>query len=257
MLELYRDNIVATKFGKRISELYIDPLSGVIIRDSLKQELKNLTNLSLLHLIMQTPDMGPIMRPYSRELDKITILAENHKEELFDEIPNSWDDNIAYQEFLGEFKTAIILKNWIEEESEDTLIEQFNIQPGDLYRTIENAKWLLHATTELSKLLGLKNITSLTSELNERVSKGIKSELIPIVKLEGIGRIRGRILHNKGYHTIKDIKQASFEDLKNIPLIGIRLAKKLKEQIGSPITKVDKEKIAENKEWKQESISEY
>ena len=47
MLELYGDNIVATKFGKRVSELYIDPLSGVIIRDSLKQELKDLTNLSL------------------------------------------------------------------------------------------------------------------------------------------------------------------------------------------------------------------
>lgn len=257
MLELYGDDIVATKFGRRVSELYIDPLSGVILRDSLKQKLKKFTNLSLLHLIMQTPDMGPIMRPYSRELDKITILAENHKEELFVEIPNPWDDNVAFQEFLGEFKTALILKNWIEEESEDTLIEQFNIQPGDLYRTIENAKWLLHATTELSKLLGSKKIPSMASKLNERVSKGIKSELLPIVKLEGIGRIRGRILHNNGYHSINDVKRASFEDLKNLPLIGTGLAKKLKEQVGSPIAKVDVEKLAENKEWKQESLSEY
>jgi helicase len=206
---------------------------------------------------MQTPDMGPIMRPYSNELDKLSILAENHKEELFTEIPTPWDDNIEFQEFLGEFKTALILKNWIEEESEDTLIERFRIQPGDLYRTIENAKWLLHATSELSKLSGYKKILTMTSELNERVSKGIKTELLPLVRLEGIGRIRGRILYNKGYRTINDIKLASFNDLKNLPLIGAGLAKKLKEQIGSPLTQKDLETIPKSKEWKQESLSEY
>ena len=257
MLELYGDNIVATKFGRRVSELYIDPLSGVIIRDSLRQKLSHLTSLGLLHLIMQTPDMGPIMRPYSNELDKLSILAENHKDELFTEIPTPWDDNIAFQEFLGEFKTALILKNWIEEESEDTLIERFRIQPGDLYRTIENAKWLLHATSELSKLSGYKKILTMTSELNERVSKGIKTELLPLVRLEGIGRIRGRILYNKGYRTINDIELASFNDLKNLPLIGAGLAKKLKEQVGSPLTQKELETIPKSKEWKQESLSEY
>jgi helicase len=257
MLELYGDNIVATKFGRRVSELYIDPLSAVIIRDSIRQKLSELTNLSFLHLIMETPDMGPIMRPYSREIDALSTLVENHKNELFTEIPNPWDDNIAFQEFLGEFKTALILKNWIEEKSEDTLIEKFRIQPGDLFRTIENAKWLLHATSELSKLYGFKKMLSMASELNERVSKGIKSELLPLVKLEGIGRVRGRILYNKGYHTLNDIKLASFEDLKNLPSIGLRLTIKLKEQLGSPIPNNDLEKLTKRKEWKQESLSEY
>jgi len=54
MLELYGDNIVATKLGKRVSELYIDPLSGVIIRDALQQEPLKLTSLSLFHLITHT-----------------------------------------------------------------------------------------------------------------------------------------------------------------------------------------------------------
>jgi helicase len=195
------------------------------------------------------------MRPFSRELDKMAILAEDHKEELFTEVPNPWDDHIGFQEFLGEFKTAMILNNWIEEESEDTLIEQFGIQPGDLYRIIENAKWLLHSTSELSKLSGNKKILSMALELNERVSKGIKKELLSLARFEGIGRVRGRILHDKGYCTLNDIKLASFEELKNLPLIGPLLAKKLKEQVGSSLTKEELEKLNEGKEWKQESLS--
>ena len=74
MLEFYGDNIVATKLGKRVSELYIDPLSGVIIRDAIQHEPLKLTSLSLFHLITHTPDMGPVMRPYSRELDKLAFL---------------------------------------------------------------------------------------------------------------------------------------------------------------------------------------
>ena len=45
----------------------------------------------------------------------------------------------------------MVMKSWIEEVTEERLIQQFNVQPGDLYRIIENAKWLLHATDEISR----------------------------------------------------------------------------------------------------------
>ena len=140
-------------------------ISAVLIRESFKHNPTITTNLSFLHLIMQTPDMGPIMRPYSNELDSLAAIIENHKEELFSQIPNPWDDLIAFQESLGEFKTALILKSWIEEESEESIVDRFRIQPGDLFRIIENAKWLLHSTAELSRLFGLKKRQSLASEL--------------------------------------------------------------------------------------------
>ena len=70
MILVVGDHILATKFGKRISELYIDPLSGVIIRDALQSKPPILTEFSLLHLVSHTPDMGPIMRPYQREMEQ-------------------------------------------------------------------------------------------------------------------------------------------------------------------------------------------
>jgi helicase len=257
MLDLFGDEIFATEFGKRVSELYIDPLSGVEIRDALRHKPASLTDLSLLHLIAHTPDMGPIMRPYSREIDELGVLMEEHREEFITEIPSELDDQIAYQEFLGEVKTAVVLNKWIDEVSENTLIEKFRVQPGDLYRTIENAKWLLHATHEIAMLFGNKEILPLASELIERVAKGIKKELLPIVKLEGVGRMRGRIMYNAGYRTITDIKHAPVEDLTSLPLIGPRLAKKIKGQVGGFVKKETWEKLEKGEDWKQKSLAEY
>jgi helicase len=257
MIDLSGEEIYATKFGKRVSELYIDPLSAVVIRDALRNKPVYLTDLSMLHLIAHTPDMGPIMRPYAREMDALAVQMEDHKDEFFMEVPNEWDDHIAYEEFLGEIKTAMVLYSWIDEISEEKLLEQFNVQPGDLYRIIENAKWLLHATHELASLLGNREILPLAFELVERVSKGIRKELLPIVKLEGVGRVRGRIIYNAGFKTVDDIKHASLEDLTNLPLVGPRLAKKIKEQVGGFVKKETWEKLDKGEEWKQKALTEF
>ena len=95
------------------------------------------------------------------------------------------------------------------------------------------------------------------AELIKRVAKGIKKELLPIVKLQGVGRVRGRIMYNAGFQTIKNIKLAPLEDLTNLPLIGPRLAKKIKEQVGGFVKKETWEKLEKNNDWKQKSLSEY
>ncbi len=232
------ERLLPTRYGRRISELYIDPLSGVIIRDALQAKPPLLTEFSLLHLVAHTPDMGPIMRPYQREMDKLTVQAQDHQQELFIEPPDQWGDHIGYAEYLGEVKTAMVLNNWIEELPEEKIMERFSVQPGDLYRTIETSKWLLHAIDELSPVVAKnKDVTALSHELVERVEKGIKRELLPIVALEGVGRVRGRIIFNAGYQTIEDLKHASIEELTELPSVGPRLARKIKEQVGGYVKK--------------------
>ena len=257
MIEVVGDNICATKFGKRVSELYIDPLSGVVIRDSFENKPADLTEFSLLHLIAHTPDMGPVMRPYTRECEPLALALEDHKNELFTEVPDQFADHFAYEEFLGEVKTALVMNSWIDEVTEERLIQMFNVQPGDLYRIIENAKWLLHATDELASLFGEKQVLPITCELVERVGKGIKKELLPIVRLEGVGRIRGRIMFNAGYQSIDDLKAASIEDLTNLPLVGPKLAKKIKEQVGGYVKKDSWERLDKEQEFKQRPLFEF
>jgi len=257
MIDVSGENINATRFGKRVSELYIDPVSGVLIRNALRRKPTYLTGLSLLHMIAHTPDMAPKLRPYTRELDEIAVFMEDRKEEFLVDVPDEWEDRIAYEESLGEVKTAMVLKTWIEERSEDEIIERYRVQPGDLYRTIQNAKWLLYATHELALLFGNKQVLPQTLELMERIEKGVKKELLPIVKLEGVGRIRGRILYNAGFKTIEDIKHSAIGDLVKLPLIGPRLAKKIKEQVGGFVKKEEWKKLKKEDDWEQKALTEY
>ncbi|NIQ04419.1 MAG: ATP-dependent DNA helicase, partial [Candidatus Korarchaeota archaeon] len=89
-IDVKNDGIYATRFGKRVSELYIDPVSAVIVRDALTSKATSITDLSLLHLINHTPDMTPKLRPYTRELDEVAVFMEEHQEELLVEMPEEW-----------------------------------------------------------------------------------------------------------------------------------------------------------------------
>jgi helicase len=255
MIFFDKGTLCATKFGNRVSELYIDPISAVIIRDAVKDKPPRLTELSMLHLIAHTPDMRPVMRPYREEIEDLSIKVEQYREEFFVPPPNEWDDRVEFEEYLGELKTALILNAWIEETTEEQLFEKFHVQPGDLYRIIESGKWLLHATQELAELQRDRELKQLIEELNERISKGIKKELLPIVKLEGIGRVRGRILYNSGYKTIENIKHVELTDL--VRLLGPALAKNVKEQVGGLVKKEQWELLDKEEESNQKALSDF
>jgi helicase len=257
MIEVSGENIYATRFGRRISELYIDPVTGVLIRDALQTRAPMLTDLSYLHMIARTPDMFPRLRPYSREIDELALFVDQHRSEFMFPVPSEWEDRIAYEGFLGEAKLAWVLKSWIEETSEDEMIGKFRVQPGDLYRIIDSARWLLYASHELARLFKHKDVLPSLSELIERVRKGVKKELLPLVRLEGIGRVRARILYNAGLKTIEDLKKAPMEKLTGLPLIGLKLAKKIKDQVGGFIKAEEWEKLKRGDEWEQRAITEY
>ena len=152
MIEAVGNKIEATRFGRRVSELYIDPLTGVTIRDGLTNRASHLTDISFLHMIARTPDMFPKLRPYSNEMDNLQFFIEDHQNEFMFELPDPWMDRIAFEEFLGEAKLAWVLKSWMDETSEDEMIERYKVQPGDLYRLISTSKWLIHASHELATL---------------------------------------------------------------------------------------------------------
>jgi helicase len=257
MIDVDGERVFATRFGRRVSELYIDPVSGVIIRDALRQKPNVLSDTSFLHLVAHVPDMFPKTRPYSSEYDEVGRFVDVHREELFFDVPNEFEDSIAYEEFLGEAKTAMVMSAWIEERSEDEIVERFSVQPGDLYRLIETGKWLLHASHELAVLFGRKEFLHLLSELRVRIEKGVKKELLPLVKLEGIGRVRARILFNSGFKTVEDLKHAPVEDLTKLPLIGPAVAKKIKEQVGGFVKTEEWKKLKEEKGAEQQPLTDY
>ncbi len=82
MLEEKGDYIYATDFGRRVSELYIDPLTAVVLRDGLRKGAMDITDFTWLHLICHTPDMRPILRPRRGDLEMVETYAEERQEEF-------------------------------------------------------------------------------------------------------------------------------------------------------------------------------
>jgi helicase len=194
-------------------------------------------------------------------MDTLQFFIEDHQDEFMVDRPDPWNDRMAFEEFLGEAKMSWVLKAWMDETSEDKMIEQFSVQPGDLYRLISTAKWLIHASHELATLFKHKDLLPHLSRFTVRIEKGVKPELLPLVKLEGVGRARARVLYNSGFRTVDDVKRAPLQKLTALPLIGPRLAQKIKEQVGG-FVKADEwqnlqKKTRKKKTAQQRALTEY
>jgi len=235
MVMMEGKDLTASRFGKRVSELYVDPESAVIIRDGLYNRATKLTDFSIIHLISKTPDLAPRPRPRGREFESLGLLATQHSEEFIFPIPEQFEDPVAYDEFLGELKAAQVMEDWMDERTEDEILEARKVEPGDLLRLVQGSEWLVTATQELARLFGHKDLLARLEMLKVRVAKGVMPELVKLVSLEGVGRVRARMLYRAGLKTVEDIKERSLTELTNIPTIGASLAKKIKEQAGGVI----------------------
>lgn len=256
MIEYDGRELKATRFGARVSELYIDPASAVIIRDGLYRRATELTEFSYLHLIARTPDIAPRIYPRRGEDDKLAAIAAERAGQFMcetpDELTASFD--LGYEGFLAEVKTAAVLMDWIQETSEDAILNAHRVEPGDLMRLVDIADWLLYSAHELAELFGHKDLRKPLNQLRFRVEKGIKADLIPLVGLHGVGRVRARALNNAGLRTIEDLRKASPSELAAVPLIGTTLAKKIKEQAGGLIKSEEWEELRSPPEETEQSL---
>jgi len=189
----------ATKVGKRISELYIDPLSAKWMLEfigSAKDET------SMLYLISNTVEMRPYLRP-TEEAEAEYVL---YKDKFGSDLLYKYEElSYGYYNPVEPFTTALMLNDWIKEIDEETMIKKYHITPGALFAKLTNADWIIYAAIELAKLSRV-NVRQLV-DIRVRLKYGIKAELLDLVRLEQIGRVRARRLFANGITTVKDIRE--------------------------------------------------
>ncbi len=93
--------------------------------------------------------------------------------------------------------------------------------------------------------------------LRKRVVEGVKEELLELVNLKGIGRVRGRMLFNAGFKTIVDLRLSKPSQLISIPTIGREVAKIIYEQVGATLDQKEWSNLKSEKttESKQETLA--
>jgi helicase len=243
MIEVKGNRIEATKFGRRVSELYIDPESAVVIRDCLRRGANMISELSYIHLVAGTPDLSPKMHPRRREEEDLNIFVDEHRDEFFVDVPDLFSDYYGYETFLAEVKTSMVLLGWINEIPEDEILKRYGVEPGDLLRLVELGDWLLYAVEALIPFLKIEECRPSLRRLRFRVKSGVKEELVPLVQLKGVGRVRARSLYGAGLISISDLAKASISKLISIPLIGPETTRIIKEQVGGKVSREEWEAL--------------
>ncbi|HDM92032.1 MAG TPA: DEAD/DEAH box helicase [Candidatus Korarchaeota archaeon] len=217
--------LAATRFGVRTSQLYIDPVSAVMMARGLERmpsvgegELE----ISVLHLIGLLPDMYRVAIR-ARESERIEEILEELEpllppEELPIEIAVNW---------FSAVKMAAVLRAWLNEAPEALIEETYGVEPGDLRSFTEVATWLSYAFSEIARLFGKVREARYLRQLSARMKVGVKPELLQLTAVLGVGRRRARALYEAGYRTLSDLASADPKRLQRIPGIGSKLAENI------------------------------
>lgn len=214
----------ATSYGTLVSRLYIDPRGAETISTVLRSQ-ERMSEIGLLQLLCSTPDMFTL---YLRKQDLPVLeqFVDAHEDDLWMEF--SWDDG---EGFYRSLKTAMLVHDWMGEVGEAVICERFNVGPGDVYNTVEGIGWLIHAAGRIAKMDAPEHADAIV-ETELRVKHGIKRELLPLIRLRGIGRVRARRLFNNNITSPEALRSAGMERVGAI--LGQKTAESIFAQLNGP-----------------------
>jgi helicase len=230
------DSYRATVLGKRVAELYIDPLTahqfviGIERASGMKPR-----PMSWLHLIGCTLEMRPHLRVKAREYDEIQEQLAQHGSSFLLPEPSMFEPE--YEEYLQGFKTALMLSDWTEEKDEEFLLERYDVRPGETRAKLTTGDWLLYGLGEIARIRQKMELLKDIQKMRFRLRYGVKEELLPLLRLTGIGRMRARSLFRAGIRDLGDVRKAELGQLEQI--LGRKIAASVKKQVGENVPELD------------------
>ncbi len=215
------ERYAATEFGKKTSMLYIDPLTATYFRDAIEnvsQDRKH--TFGFLHLISNCEEFFPKFALRNKDYEAASLLIENNSSELLEPI-SEYDCS----------RSLLALHAWITESSELSLSDNLGIESGDMHRMVETADWLSYCLREISKHVERVDLLDELANLRKRIAYGIREELLELVKVKGIGRVRARILYKHKIKNLEDLAKIPVNKLAEIDKIGSTLADNIKSEL--------------------------
>jgi len=195
----------ATPFGQLTSDLYLDPISALLLRRALERAPHGVRPFALLAAVAATPDLPPFFLRRGEERALMERFVEEEPELLVK--PEEEGLTPELELFLASLKTATLLERWVDERPIVEITEEFGVGAGDLRSKVEDAAWLLFG---LSRIAGRfrRDLARSVDELELRVQYGVGPELLDLVRLRGIGRVRGRALFRAGFPDRESLRAA-------------------------------------------------
>lgn len=222
------DIILPTRLGRTVAITYIDPLSAHRFLSIVKKE--DLGTLYLLHTITLTPD-------YMRRRPYINYrIIEEYEDSAWDDadnelVPEPPENEVDYSLWLEAYVQARMLRDWINEATEDELTSLYGIGPGDIYAARDTASWIAASLSRIALVKNMDRLFNVLEKLSMRIEYGVREDALELVKLEGIGRVRARTLIKAGILTLEDLAKTPASRLLSLPGFGTRIVNSIKEQL--------------------------
>ncbi|MBP2201438.1 helicase [Methanococcus voltae] len=247
----------STKLGNVTAQQYIDPLSAKNISEGI-QSLKGQKNIKdiekiILYHICKATELRPLLRVNKYEYEDLV----EEMEALSISEHDDYDNICAY-------KTSKMCLDWINEASETDIFANYKVEAGILSYKVEQLKWIAHATSEIYRALELSgvlesnctngvNLKKIINDLQLRIEYGAKSDLVELLSIKNLGRVRARKLYNANIKSVSDIATNRELVAKNIGKIAFKVFEELNIPFGD-IQISDSKKIKESSEVLKKSL---
>ena len=248
--------LAATPLGRKVSSLYMDPTTAVRFVHALRAASRGgkRHTLGFLNLLSQCDEFYP--RLYMREQDHELMrdLLDGRRREMLD-APRRYGS----PDYHGPNRSLLALNGWIEEAGELWMSQNLKVESGDMHRMAETADWLLRCLRELAgRPWGADAAAAVSMSddfydgddddddadygvddallaeldaLRRRVAYGVKEDLLDLVRLRGVGRVRARRLRRAGFATLDDLAAAPQSRIAAVARIGPTIAASIKDQL--------------------------
>jgi len=101
----------------------------------------------------------------------------------------------------------------IEEDSLATISTKFNISRGEVQDLQNTSSIFANQVLVFCARMGFESLAVLIANLCDRLTHGVKAELIPLMQLLNVKTQRARLLFQAGFQTIESIATASVDKL--------------------------------------------
>ena len=254
----------ATPIGERVTQLYLDPLSASIIRTGLRRAVRRIvknigpvTEFGLLHLATATPDFTSLWAKNS-EMEgnsKLWLKTNSVEDELLSD--SNYDEML-----LSNIKSAWMIEMWTLEDNIRSIEKELDVNPGDINYRVDIMEWLIHASREIiltddvfsdEHMTQIADIVKQLDILRLRVRHGCKSDLLALVNIPNVGRMRARELSKLGIRTPSDVANMTSRQISEV--LKIRgWGPQLLDKIIIEVNKVMKRSSTSEKRIRQDDI---
>ena len=122
----------------------------------------------------------------------------------------------------------MVLYDWSSEVPEEIICERYSVGAGDIYNLTESVTWLLHAAGRLAGMF-IPQLAKQVREFEYCMKYGIRRELLPLVRIRNIGRVRARRLFTNGIRSPAALLEAGRDRVSAI--LGQKITDKIFEEV--------------------------